>query len=266
MLVLGRVLLCISSHWNFPHEVSISFSFGESSYLQRLQWKNTQAYQGNFPILVWRHPFFHCFYQPTSTHFLEDFTHYSASKISKNSWDTWNPDILYEYTYLYQFLPSAVGYHIFLYFHQNRLRVLSLSALVLIEKNWYELGNVFSLLSDAFNWSQKIGMWPTTCRWCKQLLEGNDDWRVPRFPVSRDRKTRDRNGDLCKKNRSVTVIVFFFAKGKQSKHCGVVFVTLGLVYSYHPKMCELQYAFRGFLVNEPVYWNVWNKTTWTLLK
>ena len=212
--------LCISSHWNFPHEVIISFSFGESSYLQRLQWKNTQAYQGNFPILVWRHPFFHCFYQPTSTHFLEDFTHYSASKFQKT--------VEIHETLIYcinthtciNFFHQQWDTTFFLYFH-NGLCVLSLSALVLIEKNWYEpeLGNVFSLLWDAFNWSQKIGMWPTTCRWCKQLLEGNDDWRVPRFPVSRDRKTRDRNGDPCKKNRSVTVIVFFWQKALRGCFC-----------------------------------------------
>jgi len=142
------------------------------------------SYQGNFPILVWRHPFFHRSYQLTSTHFLEDFTHSSDRYIKP-----W-----YMCIYLYQFLTSTVGYQFFCTSTRTDCVFVPFSS-GFPWKNWY-----FHRSSETFFHCFRpfqIGMWPTTCRWCKQLLEGDDDWRVPRFPVSRDRKTRDRNGDLC---------------------------------------------------------------------
>ena len=192
MLVLGRVLLCISSHWNFPHEVSISFLSGESSYLQRLQWKNAHLLSRKLPHLGLEtsilpsllsanfHPFSRRFHKLFCQQNLEKQLRYIKP---------W-----YMCIYLYQFLTSTVGYQFFCTSTRTDCVFVPFSS-GFPWKNWY-----FHRSSETFFHCFcpfQIGMWPTTCRWCKQLLEGNDDWRVPRFPVSRDRKTRDRNGDLC---------------------------------------------------------------------
>ena len=103
--------------------------------------------------------------------------------------------------------------------------MLSLSALVFLEKT--DMNRSSETLFHCFH-PKKSG--------CDQPHAGGVNNSLKEMMTEESRDSLYLGIGSSEPHRSV--IVFFFA-GKQSKALRVVFVTLGLVYSYQPQMCEL---------------------------